>query len=98
MYKRQTNKLLSQVGDYCVSLSKKFSAGEPITDEERQKLAVLSEYCEKMLNEIAVVSDELSTGTLTYAMMNDELQDVYKRQAESVSRLTPSICSFIRFA
>lgn len=26
-----------------------------------------------MLNEIAVVSDELSTGTLTYAMMNDEL-------------------------
>ena len=70
---QNTNKLLSQVGDYCVSLSKKFSAGEPITDEERQKLAVLSEYCEKMLNEIAVVSDELSTGTLTYAMMNDEL-------------------------
>ena len=58
---QNTNKLLSQVGDYCVSLSKKFSAGEPITDEERQKLAVLSEYCEKMLNEIAVVSDELST-------------------------------------
>lgn len=70
---QNTDKLLSQVGDYCVSLSKKFSAGEPITDEERQKLAVLSEYCEKMLNEIAVVSDELSTGTLTYAMMNDEL-------------------------
>lgn len=70
---QNTNKLLSQVGDYCVSLSKKFSAGEKITEEERRTLAVLEDYCEKMLNEIAAVSDELSTGSITYRMLNEEL-------------------------
>ena len=44
---QNTNKLLSQVGDYCVSLSKKFSAGEDITEEERRTLAILADYCEK---------------------------------------------------
>lgn len=82
---QNTNKLLSQVGDYCVSLSKKFSAGEAITDEERQNLAVLSEYCEKMLNEIAVVSDELSTGSLNYAMLNDELSRSINGEETAVS-------------
>ena len=82
---QNTNKLLSQVGDYCVSLSKKFSAGEDITEEERRTLAILADYCEKMLNEIAVVSDELATGSLTYAMLNEELTRTMEGAQDGVS-------------
>lgn len=70
---QNTNKLLSQVGDYCVSLSKKYSSGGSMTEEERANLQALYEYCEKMQFEIAAVADELATGSLTYAMLTEEL-------------------------
>lgn len=70
-----TNKLLSQVGDYCVSLSRKYSEGGRMTEEERENLEALFEYCEKMQYELAAIADEMATGSLTYAMLTEELQN-----------------------
>lgn len=68
-----TNKLLSQVGDYCVSLSKKYSRGGSMTVQERSNLSRLLSYCEQMQDELAVIADELATGSLNYGILTQEL-------------------------
>ncbi len=70
-----TNKLLSQVGDYCVSLSKKYSKGGRMTDAERTNLSRLLSYCEQMQDELAVIADELATGSLNYGILTKELTE-----------------------
>lgn len=63
---QNTNKLLSQVGDYCVSLAKSFANGATITEEQRKNLVELQKYCESMTNEAVVVSDQIRTGSISF--------------------------------
>ncbi|MEG2813428.1 MAG: germination protein YpeB [Oscillospiraceae bacterium] len=61
---KNTNKLLSQVGDYSQSLAKSFSNGEKITKEQRDVLSELLKYCNDMCEEVFVLFDEVKTGSL----------------------------------
>ena len=71
---QNTNKLLSQVGDYCVSLSKSFAQGEPITKEQRDTLIELHKYCDTMTRESMVVADQIRTGTLSLERVEEIAQ------------------------
>ena len=80
-----TNKLLSQIGDYCVSLSKKFNEGQPLTEEERNNLRLLCEYCDKMIAEIAAFQNELQTGSINYEMIRSDVRSTMNDDTDSVS-------------
>lgn len=80
---QNTNKLLSQVGDYCVSLSKSFANGNPITDEQRDTLAKLSEYCDTMTREIMTVEDGIKTGALSLSKVKGNINREFDRQPEA---------------
>lgn len=80
-----TNKLLSQIGDYCVSLSKKFSEGEPLTDEERSNLSALCDYCDQMIAEIAAFQNELQTGSIDYDMIRSDVRTTMQDGTSNVS-------------
>ncbi|MCH5190961.1 MAG: germination protein YpeB [Oscillospiraceae bacterium] len=59
-----TYKFLSQVGEFVMALGRKSSAGEEISEEEREQLKKLYEYC-TVLNE--------QVNSMCYDMQNDEL-------------------------
>ncbi|MCL1866645.1 MAG: germination protein YpeB [Oscillospiraceae bacterium] len=61
-----TNKFLSQVGNYAHSLSKKFTDGEELTSEERGNLSKLLEHAEGLSNELWSVESMVSGGHLTF--------------------------------
>lgn len=62
---KNTNKYLSQVGDYCVSISKEFAKGQKITKEQRDIFKKFSNYSDVMLNEVIAVNDGIHTGSLS---------------------------------
>ena len=70
---QNTNKLLSQVGDYCVSLSKSFAQGNEITKEQRENMKKLKAYCEQMLSEVIAVNDGIQTGSISLASVEKNI-------------------------
>lgn len=62
---QNTNKLLSQVGDYCISLAKLASNGDEISSEQREIIMQLKSYCDTMGTEVLVVADSIRTGSLS---------------------------------
>lgn len=71
---QNTNKLLSQVGDYSQSLAKSFSNGEAITQEQRDVLSQLLKYCNNMCDEVFVLFDEVKTGGLPILSLQKDAQ------------------------
>ncbi len=72
---KNTNKYLSQVGDYCVSLSKDFSRGKQITKEQRDTLKKLNDYSDTMLSEVVAVSDGIQTGSISFAKVKGNIDN-----------------------
>jgi germination protein YpeB len=70
-----TNKFLSQVGNYAHSLSRKFTDGEELTASERENLSALLAYAENLSNEIWDVESLVSGGRLTF---EDVVHDVHE--------------------
>lgn len=76
---QNTNKFLSQVGDYCVSLSREFARGNPITEEQRNNLIKLYEYSDTMLAEVLTVADAVNTGSLQLAQTEQAARDEFSQ-------------------
>lgn len=75
------NRFLSQVGDYCLYLSKKSVSGEKITPEERQNLINLQDISADMASEINAIRATYENGRL----WNNEIISSLKKSAESAS-------------
>lgn len=88
-----TNKFLSQTGDFSVSLAKKFSEGGEITGEEREILRRLSEYSETMLDEALVLNDYLMTGSASLVTESD-MQKNAPNVTEGFSELEEGFSSY----
>ena len=88
-----TNKFLSQAGDYAIYLSQKSANGEPITDEERQNFASLREYADRLSAQMDQIATALSDGSLTIEQLNaaeqqaDADTDAVPAAVESTSQL-----------
>lgn len=70
---QNTNKFLSQVGDYCVSISREAAGGAKIDAEQRKNLKSLKEYSQTMLSEVLAVADAVQTGSLSLIKAEDNL-------------------------
>lgn len=89
----KTNKFLSQTGDFSVSLARKFSKGEQITEEERAALKKLCDYSDVMLEEVLVLNDYLMTGSVSMvneAAPNENAPDV----AEGFSEMSEDFSAY----
>lgn len=59
-----TQRYLSQVGNFAMSLSKKAANGENITNEERDILNQLSGYADQISNQILQIQEQVNTGVI----------------------------------
>lgn len=70
----KTNKFLSQVGNYAVSISEKASKGEGLSLEEYTNLAALSNFSEELKNEMWALETKIQSGQIklheVYSDMN----------------------------
>ncbi len=57
-----TYKLLSQVGEFVMALGRKSANGAEITDEEREQLKTLYEYCNKLSEQISRMCYDMQNG------------------------------------
>ncbi len=68
-----TYKFISQVGDYAVSLSKKVSNGEEITEEDAQTLRTMKSYCDDLLGSLFVLQEIVRQGQISYEEVAEEI-------------------------
>ena len=80
-----TNRFLSQVGDFAMSLNKKMASGQKITDEERKQLIELSKYAQIYSKQITSVRSHIDNGTLRLGAVNKSLEDLDKKSKQSFS-------------
>ncbi|ADU26852.1 germination protein YpeB [Ethanoligenens harbinense] len=60
-----TNKFLSQSGDYANSLTKQLNTDQAITDEQRNTIASLHGYADKLSTQLSDLNSDLQTGRIT---------------------------------
>jgi len=61
-----TNRFLSQVGNYSQSLAKRFADGETLTEEDRNNIYLLYEYAIALSNELWDIESMIAGGHLTF--------------------------------
>lgn len=88
-----TNKLLSQLGNYCLSLSKSYNKGTTLSTEQRDNLLKLKEYCELMLEEIVVVADGINTGAISMTELKGNISREFDKSA-NVEQVTDGFKDF----
>lgn len=91
---QNTNKLLSQIGDYCVSLSKSFAKGQHMTDEERENLKALNQYSDTMLREVIAVNDGIQTGSISFAKVKGNIKESMKDDIPNPGDITEGFKDF----
>ncbi len=74
-------RLLSQVGDYAVSLNKTVSQGQDLTQEQVDQLYTLKEYTQSMRSQIVLIEDQIRTGAISlqkvnHAVSNESSQEI----------------------
>ena len=69
------HKFLSQVGNFCMSLSHRVSDGGEITEEETAALQKLSAYAGSMTVRLAEMEAGLNTGALSFGEVSRRLQE-----------------------
>lgn len=68
-----TYKFLSQIGEFVMSLERKSVNGEVLTDEERQQLENLYDYCNSLNEEINKLCYHMQNGSFTFEKVNSTL-------------------------
>ncbi len=68
-----TYKFLSQVGEFVMALGRKSANGEPLSDNERQQLKELYEYCNSLSEQVNKMCYELENGTFSFEKYNSTL-------------------------
>ena len=68
-----TYKFLSQVGEFVMSLERKSSRGESLTDEERKQLSDLYNYCNNLNEEINMLCYNMQNGNFSFEKINSTL-------------------------
>ena len=70
-----TNKFLSQVGNYSLSLSKKLEKGGELTPEEYSNISRLSEFSKVLSDQLWELEGEIAGGELTFEQADSMLAD-----------------------
>lgn len=62
-----TYKFLAQVGEYSISLSRKAADGDALTQEDTQNLKKLSDYADRLQENMLVIQDALRSGQMDFS-------------------------------
>ncbi len=71
----QTNKFLSQVGNYSKSLSKKVSEGGQLTDEEKENVKTLYDFAVKLSEMMWSVEQQIEQGEVSFDNVEEAAGD-----------------------
>lgn len=88
-----TYKFLSQVGNYAKSISQKVGEGESISDEEKQNLTKLLEYCNEISQSCWETVDQMNQGFITFDEVKDNVKDAGEEN-DSQTHITDSFRDF----
>lgn len=77
---QSTNKFLSQVGDYCQSLSKSASRGKAVTAEQQENIKKLHGYSKAMLSETLTLADAIQTGSISLEKAQGNISREFDKQ------------------
>ncbi len=78
-------KLLSQVGDYAVSLNKTVSQGSQLSQEQLDQLYTLKEYTQSMRSQVVLIEDQLRTGAISLKKVSSSISGSSDQQALTLS-------------
>lgn len=81
---QNTNKFLSQVGDYSVSLAKNVSSGNKLTDEEKKNIEALYGYSETLSSELWDLNEKLQNGYISFSKTVGQIQNQSEQQTPTV--------------
>ena len=70
-----TNRFLSQAGDYAMYLSKKSASGQELSEEERSQFASLREYADRLSVQLDDLACSLQNGSLTIEQLQASDKD-----------------------
>ncbi len=75
LHLENTYKFLSQVGNFSKSLADKYSSGENLSEEDRQKLVKLSEYAKTLSENMWSVEQRVNSGELSFEKIKTGIWD-----------------------
>ena len=78
-------KLLSQVGDYAVSLNKTVSQGSQLSQEQLDQLYTLKEYTQSMRSQVVLIEDQLRTGAISLKKVSSSISGSSDQQVLTLS-------------
>lgn len=68
-----TNKFLSQVGNYALSIAEKIRDGKDITPQEYRNLEKLHDYSKQMCDDMWDLESSISSGEISFAKVKNEI-------------------------
>ena len=81
----QTAKFLNQVSDYSFSLSRKNIDNEELSEEDFKNLKTLHQYSQQLENTLNRLSDELSTGDISWEELTKNNSLEYAQSVDNVT-------------
>ena len=78
-----TEKFLSQIGDYTYSLSQKSIYNEEVSDEDYKNLASLAEYAKTLLDELLKMQEDIYAGEISFGEIGKEGDKHLKNVADA---------------
>jgi len=79
----KTAKYLSQVGDFCYTISKENAANKMMSKEEFQEISKLNSYSGKLLDELYDMEKQVSQGKVRFGEMRKKGRLILKRASEN---------------
>ncbi|RPF47268.1 germination protein YpeB [Hydrogenoanaerobacterium saccharovorans] len=73
-----TNRFLSQIGDYAMTLSKKSVSGGEISEQERKQFAALCEYGRKLSDQLFQMEQNIIQGQITMEQIKKDIENTNK--------------------
>lgn len=83
LHLENTYKFLSQVGNFSKSLAKRYSDGETLSEDDRKSLQMLSEYADRLAENMWKVEERINNGELSFEKAVTEVQGVENNEEPS---------------
>lgn len=83
LHLENTYKFLSQVGNFSKSLAKRYSDGETLSEDDRQSLKTLSEYADRLADNMWKVEQRINNGELSFEKAVTEVQGAENNEEPS---------------
>ena len=83
LHLENTYKFLSQVGNFSKSLAKRYSDGEALSKDDRKSLKTLSEYADRLAENMWKVEKRINSGELSFEKAVTEVQGAENNEEPS---------------